>query len=208
VQSNGKCKNFHAVWMSKKTFVPPRNKRSKIASKQIKANGQMAHWPLFSPNASDRKQSNDLLNFTSIGEKEFLQRIISYIVKHPSAQLHIKSLKHVRSKEWLLLKQQHEVDIEKSLKKYGKEFHTAGETLPDTTRIFRVKVVTALLKATVPLSKLDSFRDLLKEHGYAPCDSLHLRRLISFILQDKISKLKQDINGRHMTIVFDGMTRV
>jgi len=197
---------FHVVWMSKKTFVSPRNKRSKITGKQT--NGQMAHWPLFSPNASDRKQSNDLLNFMPIGEKEFLQRIISYILKHPSAQLHIKSLKHVGSKEWLSLNQQHEVDMEKSLDKHGKEFRTAGETLPDTTRIFRVKVVTALLKATVPLSKLDSFRDLLKEHGYAPCDSLHLRRLISFILQDKISKLKQDINGRHMTIVFDGMTRV
>jgi len=147
---------FHAVWMSKKTFVPPRNKRSKIASKQTKANGQMAHWPLFSPNARDRKQSYDLLNFTSIGEKEFLQRIISYILKHPSAPLHIKSLKHVRSKEWLLLKQQYEVDIEKSLEKYGKEFHTAGETLPDSTGVFRVKVVIAQLKATVPLSKLDS----------------------------------------------------
>jgi len=168
----------------------------------------MAHWPLFSLNSSDRKQSNDLLNFMSVGEKEFLQRIISYILKHPSAKLHIKSLKHVRSKEWLLLKQQHEVDIERSLEKYGKEFHTAGETLPDSTRVFRVEVVTALQKATVPLSKLDSFRDLLKEHGYAPCDSLHLRHLISFILQDKVSKLKQDINGRHMTIVFDCMTRV
>jgi len=39
-------------------------------------------------------------------------------------------------------------------------------------------------------------------------DSLHLPHLILFILQDKISKLKQDINGRHMTIVFDCMTRV
>jgi len=143
---------FHAVWMSKKTYVPPRNKRSKIARKQTKANGQMAHWPLLSPNASDRKQSNDLLNFMSIGEKEFLQRIISYSLKHPSAQLHIKSLKHVRSKEWLSLKQQHEVDIEKSLEKYGKEFHKQVKHY----LILLVKVVPALLKATVPLSKLDS----------------------------------------------------
>ena len=174
MQSNGKCKNkdsFSCCMDEQENLCTSKEQKIKIAGKQT--NGQMVHWPLFSPNASDRKQSNDLLNFMSIGEKEFLQRIISYILKHPSAQLHIKSLKHVRSKEWLSLKQQHEVDMEKSLEKYGKEFHTAGETLPDSTCVFRVKVVTALQKATVPLSKLDSFRDLLKEHGYALCDSLH-----------------------------------
>ena len=129
-------------------------------------------------------------------------------LKKSSLQLHIKSLKHVRSKELLSLKQQRQADILKSLEKYDKEFHPAGETLPDSTRVFRVKVVTALLKAGVPLSKVDSFRDLFEETGYALCDSSHLRRLIPFILQDEISKLKQAIDGRHVAIIFDGTTHV
>ena len=114
----------------------------------------------------------------------------------------------MRSKKQLSLKQQHQVDIVKSLEKYDKEFHPEGETLPDSTRVFRVKVVTALLNAGVPLSKLDYFRDQFEENGYALCDSSHLRRLVPFILQDEISKLKHDINGRHVANVFDGTTHV
>ena len=34
---------------------------------------------------------------------------------------------------------------------YDKSFHPVGETLPDSVRVRRVKVVMALLKAGVPL---------------------------------------------------------
>ena len=71
-----------------------------------------------------------------------------------------------------------------------------------------MNVVTALLKAGVPLSKLDSFRDILEENAFALSDSSHLRRLVPFILQDEISKLKQDIGGKHVAIIFDGTTHV
>ncbi len=64
--------------------------------------------------------------------------------------------------------------------------------------------MTALLNAGVP----QQVRDLFEENGYALCDSSHLRRLIPFILQDEISKLKHDINGRHVAIIFDGTTHV
>ena len=83
-----------------------------------------------------------------------------------------------------------------------------GETLPDSTRVYRVKVVTAMLKAGVPLSKIDSFRDLLEEHGYSLSSSTHLRQLMPFILQEEIALIKQEINGKHLSIVFDGMTHV
>ena len=130
-------------------------------------------------------------------------------VKKSTLELHIKSLKHnIRGKERLVSREKRQQDIAKSLQKYDKEVHPSGETLPDSTRVYRVKVVTALLKAGVPLSKLDSFRDLLEENAYALTDSSHLRRLIPFILQDEISKLKQDINGRHVSIIFDGTTHV
>ena len=68
--------------------------------------------------------------------------------------------------------------------------------------------MTALLKASVSLSKLDSFRDIFEENAFALSDSSHLRRLIPFILQDKMCKLKQDIGGKHVAIVYDGTTRV
>ena len=33
--------------------------------------------------------------------------------------------------------------------------HPAGETLPDTTCVYRVRVVTAMLKLGIPLVKID-----------------------------------------------------
>ena len=53
--------------------------------------------------------------------------------------------------------------------------------------------MTAMLKAGVPLSKIDLFRDLLEEHGYALTSSTHLRQLIPFILQEELSRIKKEI---------------
>ena len=71
-----------------------------------------------------------------------------------------------------------------------------------------MKVVTAMLKAGVPLSKVDLFRDLLKEHGYALTSSTNLRQLIPFIHQEEFSRIKQEIFNQPLSIIFDGTTHV
>ena len=50
--------------------------------------------------------------------------------------------------------------------------------------------MTAMLKAGVPLSKVDLFRDLLEEHGYALTSSTNLRQLIPFIHLEELSRIK------------------
>ena len=57
--------------------------------------------------------------------------------------------------------------------------------------------MTALLKAGIPLSKLDILRDVLEENTYSLSDSSHLPRLIPFILA-----------GKNVAIIFDGTTHV
>ena len=65
--------------------------------------------------------------------------------------------------------------------------------------------MTAMLKAGVPLSKVDDlFRDLLKEHGYALMSSTNLRQLMPFIHQEE----KQEILNQPLSIIFDGTTHV
>ena len=61
--------------------------------------------------------------------------------------------------------------------------------------MYRVKVVTVttMLKAGVPLSKVNLFRDLLEEHGYTLTSSTNLRQLIPFIHQEELSRIKQEI---------------
>ena len=67
-----------------------------------------------------------------------------------------------------------------------------------------MKVVSVILKACVPLGKIDLFRDLLEEHAYSLTSATHLRQLIPFILQDRIRK---EILHRPVSITFDGRTR-
>ena len=106
-------------------------------------------------------------------------------LKKSTIALRIKSVKHTQGKERLILKEKRQLDVVASLRAYDKEVHPSGETLPDTTRVYRVNVVTALLKAGIPLSKLDILRDVLEENVYSLYDSSHLRCLIPFILRMK-----------------------
>ena len=68
--------------------------------------------------------------------------------------------------------------------------------------------MTAMLKAGVPLSKVDLFRDLLEEHGYSLTSSTNLRQLIPFIHQEELSRIKQEIINQPLSIIFDGITHV
>ena len=60
-------------------------------------------------------------------------------------ELHIKAVKHVKGKEALTSKQTSELSIVEALKRYDKSAHPVGETLPDSTRVYRVKVVNEFL---------------------------------------------------------------
>ena len=129
-------------------------------------------------------------------------------LKKSTIELHIKSTKHLKGKERLEAKEKREKDIAKALQQYDLEVHPSGETLPLSTCIHRVNVVTTLMKAGIPLSKVDSLRELLEENSHSLTDSAHLRSLVPLILQGEIDELKRDIHGKSVSIVFDGTTHV
>ena len=129
-------------------------------------------------------------------------------VKSQVLKLHMKSAKHQKGKERLKTNEKQEMDISKALQEYSSKHHPVGEKLPESTRIYRVKVVTAFLKAGVPLSKVDSFRDIFEEHAFSLCDSSKLRQLIPFILDKEIQDLKRAIEGKSVAVIFDGTTHI
>lgn len=63
--------------------------------------------------------------------------------------MHIKSAKHSSGKLKLLQQKKREITIAEALKSYDNAHHAVGESLPDSTRIFRVKVVQAFLSAGI-----------------------------------------------------------
>ena len=59
---------------------------------------------------------------------------------------HIKSQKYDNGKQRLAHKEKWEGNIIEAPKKYDQEYHPDGETLPTSTRVYRVKVVMATLQ--------------------------------------------------------------
>ena len=59
----------------------------------------------------------------------------------------------------------HKRDIAKELAVYNQKTHIVGETIAESTQVFRVKVLSTFLHAGAPLNKLYLFRELLEENG-------------------------------------------
>lgn len=94
------------------------------------------------------------------------------------------------------------------LRQYDNEVHPVGEGLPDSVRVHRVKVVTVFMKAGVPLTKVDCLCDLLEENTYRLSNSQNLRQLIQFIQQQEQIAIIRDLEGKSMSIIFDGTIHV
>ena len=88
-------------------------------------------------------------------------------LKRSTIQNHIRSQKHDKGKKALKVELKREQDIADALARHNSEVHLRGETLPMQQHVYRVKVVTALLRAGIPL---DSFRDILEENAYRLTD--------------------------------------
>ena len=121
---------------------------------------------------------------------------------------HIKSAKHAAGKERLVSKEKTEHDIAEALKVSDQDDHTVGETLPEDQRVYRVKVVTAFLRAAIPLNKIDNLRDLLEENGYRLSDRRHMSDIVPFISSQEQALIKEELAGRDLSVIFDGTTRL
>ena len=139
-----------------------------------------------SPN--DRVKSYPDEYFNVCSNKLFCQACREEIcLKKSVIDNHIKSVKHANSKLKVAARESRTMEITESLKRYDSSVHPKGETLPDCVRVYRVRVVAAFLKAGIPISKIDSFRDSLEEGGYSLSDRSNLAELIPFINQEELN---------------------
>lgn len=106
-------------------------------------------------------------------------------MKKSVVHYHLSSTKHASGKEKLKAREKRQSDIASILKNHDKEVHPVGEKLPEEVRVYRFKVVTAFLKAGVPLAKIDCFRELLEESAYCLSGSQHLGDLIPCVQNER-----------------------
>ena len=94
------------------------------------------------------------------------------------------------------MKEARERNIAHAQKTHNTDIHPEGETLP------------TFLRARVPLNKVSHFRDVLEENTFRLTDRSHMSNLIPFIWKEEQKRIKIEIEGRDLSIVFDGTTRL
>ncbi len=146
------------------------------------------------------------INFSKKLFCEACREVVSH--KKSSVQTHLKSNKHKKGKDRLQRKVASEMDIAKALKLYDQQNHPVGETLPDSVRVYRIRVLTAMLKSGTAISKIDHFRELLEENALALTSTPNMRQLLPFVLGRESDRVKAAIRGRPISIIFDGTTHV
>ena len=119
------------------------------------------------------------------------------------------SKKHPEPKKNLLEKQQSEQDIAETLQEYNSQEHTSGKSLPKNQQVYRIiKVVSTFLRTGVPLAKIELFRPILEDTGYRLSGRRGMSDLIPFIHQQEQSKVKEEIEGMKVGVIFDGTNRL
>jgi hypothetical protein len=81
-------------------------------------------------------------------------------------------------------------------------------TLSEDCQVHRIKVVTAFLKAGIPLNKLDCFRNILEENSTRLAGRRSLSDLILFVQEMEEKSILQEVEGRKLSIILDGTTKM
>ena len=129
-------------------------------------------------------------------------------LKSSSHLNHLKYQKHQDGNRRLQRKEAGRQDIAKELAVHNEETRMVGGTLTENTQVFCVKVVSTFMRAGVPLNKLDVFRELFEENRYRLTGKRNLFDLIPFIQKHEVSAISEEINGKDLSVCFDGTTRL
>lgn len=129
-------------------------------------------------------------------------------VKKSLVKQHISSKRHAQSKRKFLSEKVRQTSVCCALKEYEKRVHPVGETLPEADKMWRVDVVNHFLRAGVALSKVDRLRPLLEKNALRLVSARHLYALLPFIQEQEKKRIKEEVAGHDVSIIFDGSTRL
>ena len=162
--------------------------------------------------AADRIKSYSCESFTVLNKRLFCEACREEIaLKKSVIESHIASPKHKKGKQRRNSKILKGKRMSEVLRAYDREVYLIDETLTDKVRVHRVKVVRAMLKAGIPISKVDSFRDVLEDNSISLTSASNLCQFLPFILHQEVAALKESITGRprrQVSIIFDGTMHI
>ena len=129
-------------------------------------------------------------------------------LKLSSIKYHIDSNKHKQSKEREAKRKVSDKTLADHLQVYERETNPRGETLSESHKLYRIKVVTAFLKSGIPLQKIDGLREVLEAGGYRLTNARGMRDLVPFVRTNEGNKIKEELSEKYVSVFFDGTTRL
>ena len=77
--------------------------------------------------------------------------------------------------------------------------------MPIEHHVYRVSVLTAFLKAGIPMNKLSCFRSLMEMNGLRLTDRSHMANLIPFVLENEKTQLKLELGTKDIAVVLEAL---
>ena len=116
---------------------------------------------------------------------------------------HVSSIKHIKALENIEKSKKKDPNIKDLLAKTSGG--TKGSTLLEDIRLYRYELVETLLKAGIPLLKVDSLRPFLEKYCHRLTSRNHLAEFIPMIRQKEIDFVKSEIAANSAcSVIFDG----
>ena len=184
---------------------PPKGKKRKVST----GTGSSASTSMKSVTPRDRCNRFPKEYLTVSGGKLFCGCCREEVsMKLSSIKHHIDSNKHKVNKEKEAKRVCGDKTLAQQLQAYESETHPRGETLSESHKLYRIKVVTAFLKSGIPLQKVGGLKEVLEIGGYRLTDERGMRDLIPFVRTNEGNKIKEELSGKFVSIIFDGTTRL
>ena len=179
--------------------LPPKGKKRKTKS----AIGSSSSLKSVTPRDRCNRFPKDY--FTVSGGKLFCGCCREELsLKLSSIKYHIDSNKHKQSKEREAKRKVSDKTLADHLQVYERETNPRGETLSESHKLYRIKVVTAFLKSGIPLQKIDGLREVLEAGGYRLTDARGMRDLVPFVHTNEGNKIKEELSEKSVSAIFDG----
>ena len=120
--------------------------------------------------------------------------------------LHCRSPGHIAALEAWKLRHNAEKEVKEFLSDHFKNNPTEKmASLPEDKLLYRFNVMETILAAGVPVAKIDQLKSLLLED--VP-DSSHLKCFIPKVEEFEMKRVREEIAGQKVTVIFDGTTRL
>lgn len=129
--------------------------------------------------------------------------------KHSTIDGHVKGAKHIRNLADWNARGGEDIQVKHRLVEYYKSHpNEVCSSLDGDTLLFRYRLTECLLHAGIALGKADFLRPLLERCGQSMTAATHLKVLVPKIEEDELSRIRHEVKGQYVSLVFDGTTRV